>query len=75
MIALYKKEDIDGEKQSRQFEQLMQWSAANGYEQYEISNFAKEGWISKHNSNYWKGKKYLGIGPSAHSFNGRWRTG
>ena len=43
------------------------------YEQYEISNFAKNGAISKHNSAYWLGKKYLGVGPSAHSYNGKQR--
>jgi len=48
----------------------MQWMEEAGYEHYEISNFAKPGFISKHNSAYWGGKKYLGIGPSAHSFNG-----
>jgi oxygen-independent coproporphyrinogen-3 oxidase len=42
----------------------------NGFDQYEISNFCKPGQYSKHNSNYWQGVKYLGIGPSAHSFNG-----
>jgi len=70
MIALHKKEDVDAEKQSQQFEQLMQWSAANGYEHYEISNFAMAGYRSRHNSSYWQGKPYMGLGPSAHSYNG-----
>ena len=44
------------------------------YEQYEISNYAKEGFESRHNSGYWHGMRYLGLGPSAHSFDGekRW---
>ena len=46
---------------------------ANGFEHYEISNFGKQGYYSKHNSNYWLQEKYLGIGPSAHSFNGQSR--
>lgn len=70
MIALHKKEDIDTEKQGRQFEQLMQWSADNKYEHYEISNFATPGYRSRHNSSYWQGKPYVGLGPSAHSYNG-----
>lgn len=53
-----------------QFQILIQMAKENGFEQYEISNFAKDGKYSKHNSSYWKGVKYLGLGPSAHSFNG-----
>ena len=62
--------DVDPEQQARQFLLLMEWMEAAGYEHYEISNFAKPGWRSKHNTAYWLGKKYLGLGPSAHSFNG-----
>lgn len=51
-----------------QFEYLIDFAQANGLEQYEISNFAKPGYISRHNSAYWLGEKYLGIGPSAHSY-------
>jgi len=65
--------DIDPEQQARQFLLLMDWMEAAGYDHYEISNFAKPGWRSKHNSAYWQGKKYLGFGPSAHSFDGNSR--
>lgn len=58
------------EEESRQFEILVDTLAANGIHQYEISNFSKPGFESQHNSNYWKGALYLGIGPSAHSFQG-----
>lgn len=70
MIRQRKSEDVDPDKQSEQFLLLMHWLEAAGYEHYEISNFAKPGWQSRHNSSYWQGKKYLGIGPSAHSFDG-----
>lgn len=70
MIRQHETENINPEKQSEQFLLLMQWMEEAGYEHYEISNFAKPGWRSRHNSSYWEGKNYLGIGPSAHSFNG-----
>jgi oxygen-independent coproporphyrinogen III oxidase len=75
MIALQKKAGVSSEQQARQFLLLMQWMRAAGYEHYEISNFAKPGCRSLHNSSYWQGKKYIGIGPSAHSYDGtsrRW---
>ena len=73
MIQQHKSESIDPDKQSEQFLLLMQWLEQAGYEHYEISNFAKPGWRSRHNSSYWQGKNYLGLGPSAHSFNGKER--
>jgi putative oxygen-independent coproporphyrinogen III oxidase len=60
----------DADKAARHFEMLMQWLEEAGYEHYEISNFALPGWHSQHNSSYWQGRSYLGLGPSAHSFNG-----
>ena len=62
-------EDVDPEKQARQFEIVSTRLMAMGMEHYEISNFANPGYRSQHNSNYWSGKNYLGLGPSAHSFN------
>ncbi len=70
MIRLKQSEDVNPDKQSEQFLLLMQWLEDAGYEHYEISNFARKGWRSRHNSSYWSGKNYFGIGPSAHSFNG-----
>lgn len=75
LIRQHRKEDINPDVQSEQFLLLMKWLSAAGYEHYEISNFAKPGFRSRHNSSYWQGKPYVGIGPSAHSFNGterRW---
>ena len=73
LIKEQKTADIDPDKQSEQFLLLMQWTEDAGYEHYEISNFAKPGFRSRHNSSYWQRSKYLGIGPSAHSFNGKSR--
>lgn len=68
---------VNEEQSAQQFQLLMQQMQLAGYEQYEISNFAKPGAYAIHNTNYWRGKKYLGLGPSAHSFNGparRWNV-
>lgn len=75
LIALKKKENVDPDKQAQQFLLLMDWMQQAGYEHYEISNFAKPGMRSRHNSSYWSGEAYYGFGPSAHSFDGsnrRW---
>ena len=61
---------LDEEKSLRQFSKLMEVGTKEGFIQYEISNFGKENFFSQHNSNYWKRGKYLGLGPSAHSYNG-----
>ncbi|SFG70681.1 radical SAM family heme chaperone HemW [Pontibacter chinhatensis] len=58
---------------AQQFELLLAQMAQHGFVQYEISNFCKPGFESRHNSNYWRGVHYLGVGPSAHSFNGHSR--
>jgi oxygen-independent coproporphyrinogen III oxidase len=73
LIRQEKSANVNPDKQSEQFLLLMQWLEEAGYEHYEISNFSKPGWRSRHNSSYWQGKKYLGLGPSAHSFNERSR--
>ena len=54
----------------RQYDILCEMTENQGFEHYEISNFARPGHYSKHNTIYWKGEKYLGLGPSAHSFDG-----
>jgi oxygen-independent coproporphyrinogen-3 oxidase len=73
MIGKKKAAPVNAEDQARQFLLLMDWLAQEGYEHYEISSFAKPGLRSRHNSSYWSGEKYLGLGPSAHSFNGESR--
>lgn len=56
------------------FNTLLEETTKNNYIQYETSNFGKATYFSKHNSSYWLGKPYLGIGPAAHSFNGKQRS-
>lgn len=73
LIRTQKKKNVEQELQSEQFLLLMQWASAAGYEHYEISNFAKPGFRSRHNSYYWQGKNYFGFGPGAHSYNGKER--
>ncbi len=68
-----KQEPMHEGQSAAQFTYLIDRLAAFGYEHYEISNFAKPGNYARHNSNYWKGVPYLGIGPSAHSFDGNTR--
>ena len=67
-------EPVDPGKQAGQFLLLMDRMGHAGYEHYEISNFAKPGMRSRHNSSYWSGAAYFGFGPSAHSFTGRKRS-
>ncbi len=75
MIERQKSAPVSDELQEQQFRWLIKEATANGYQQYEISNFCKPGHHALHNTNYWKGIPYLGLGPSAHSYNGsarRW---
>jgi oxygen-independent coproporphyrinogen-3 oxidase len=62
--------EIDEEESNAQFHLLIEKAESAGFVHYEISNFGKPGYFSVHNSNYWKQVNYIGLGPSAHSFNG-----
>ena len=69
--------EVDEEESNSQFHLLLERTQAAGLIQYEISNFGKKDFFSIHNSNYWKQVNYIGLGPSAHSFNGysrQWNT-
>lgn len=66
-------DNVDDEQAHDQFHILKDKLEASGFVHYELSNFGKEGYFSKNNSAYWQGKSYIGIGPSAHSFNGKQR--
>ncbi|MCP9751731.1 radical SAM family heme chaperone HemW [Ferruginibacter sp. HRS2-29] len=78
MIELHTSPPVDTDRQAEQFQLLLSRMQQAGYEQYEISNFAKPGFRSRHNSSYWQGKPYYGFGPAAHSFDGnntrRWNV-
>jgi oxygen-independent coproporphyrinogen-3 oxidase len=78
LIRSNQRAPVDENKVADQFSILAEMLPQYQYEQYEISNFARPGFRSKHNSSYWAGKPYLGFGPSAHSFNGfdtrRWNV-
>lgn len=73
MIREKKSDDVDPEIQAQQFLYLMDHLGKKGFEHYEISNFARPGFRSRHNASYWNGEKYLGLGPAAHSYNGHSR--
>lgn len=66
-------ENVDDEQAHEQFHILKEQLEEAGFIHYELSNFGKVGYFSKNNSAYWQGKSYIGIGPSAHSFNGKQR--
>lgn len=76
LASFIKKGEIDNvndEQAHEQFHLLKDKLEASAFVHYELSNFGKDGYFSKNNSAYWQGKSYLGIGPSAHSFNGKQR--
>lgn len=70
LIEKGEKQAINPDEQADRFEALVSLTDKAGYHHYEISNFALPGYESKHNSAYWEGTSYLGLGPSAHSYNG-----
>ena len=73
MIRKKKVNAPEDEKTIHDFESLMKRANGAGYEHYEISNFARDKKYSRHNTSYWQRKKYLGVGPSAHSYDGNSR--
>jgi oxygen-independent coproporphyrinogen-3 oxidase len=65
--------NVDEQQSAEQFEIMLEAMQKNNFVQYEISNFCKDNFFSRHNSNYWLKENYLGLGPSAHSYNGKSR--
>lgn len=73
-IETGKVQPVDEEVAKQHYELLLSKTERAGYENYEFSNFGKPGYHSRNNTAYWEGKPYLGIGPSAHSFDGKSRS-
>jgi oxygen-independent coproporphyrinogen-3 oxidase len=74
LVKAKKENDVDSEISAQLFNVLMEETEKKGFVHYEISNFCRPGFMALHNSNYWKGAHYLGVGPSAHSYNGTARS-
>ena len=73
MIQKGQMKNVVSEEQAAHFDIIVDFLNEQGFEHYEISNFSKPGYRSQHNSSYWKGTHYIGLGPSAHSYNGSTR--
>ncbi len=73
MLQQHRVSEVDEESSVHFFSSLIDRLTTAGYEHYEISNFCRPGYPSRHNTSYWQGIPYLGCGPSAHSFNRRER--
>lgn len=73
LIQKGEKQEVNQDEQAERFNMLMELTSMSGYHHYEISNFALPGFESKHNSAYWEGSAYIGLGPSAHSYDGEKR--
>ncbi len=77
LFRLFKQGDVmpvDEDTSVEMFSEMIDKLSAAGFSQYEISNFARNELYSKHNSSYWLGAKYLGLGPAAHSYDGKNRA-
>ena len=74
MLKAGKIHPVDEEVSTAMFSMLIDWMKQHNFIHYEISAFAKEGYFSRHNTSYWKGNKYIGLGPAAHSFDGENRS-
>ena len=74
MLKAGKIKPVDEDLSTTMFSMLIDWMTSHNFIQYEISAFGKEGYFSQHNTSYWKNRKYLGLGPAAHSYNGYERS-